>query len=186
MSLPEENRSDEELLCEFFAGKETAFEFLAERWRGRLWGLFLRRGFRGQDVEDLVQEVIIRLYVTRDNAEFDPGQPLDGYVLRMARNLALNKLRGDREDPVGLPDVGSDDPERTLVARQTARDITDCLVRLDEEARTVLLTCGKHGLGSRSHREIADLWNKWPSQVSALCASSRALLRSCLERKGYR
>ncbi len=186
MSLPDENRSDEELLQSFFEGAEPAFECLAERWRTRLWGVFLKRGLRGADVEDLVQEVIVRLYVTRDLPDFDPHQPLAGYVLTVARNLAINRLRGNREEPAGDLEIECGDPEGTLLTRQTAEDITDCLAYLDEETRSVILLCEKHGLGTKSHKEIAELWEKWPSQVSTLCAKSRALLRTCLERKGYR
>lgn len=187
MEHTSEEPAEAELLVRYFEGDPAAFDELIAQWRGRLARYFLTFGLRYEDVEDLVQETILRLFLLRDNTAFDRDRPLDGYVLRTARNLALNARRRDREVTVTVeewhavlqPSVAPEDTE-------LAAELSRCLVELPPELRAVLLECGKHGLGETSHDEIAAAQKKWPSQVSTLCRRARILLRGCLSRRGFR
>lgn len=188
MEQASEDQTDAELLGRYFEGDPGAFDVLNKRWRGRLSRYFQTFDLNHDTIEDLIQETFIRLYLLRDDADFDRQRPLDRYVQRMARNLALNARRNRRETPTAddellllleRPDDTWDDGELMEAIRQ-------CLEGLPPDARSVILKCGKHGLGEASHEAIAAASQKWPSQVSQRCHRARVLLRGCLARKGYR
>jgi RNA polymerase sigma-70 factor (ECF subfamily) len=103
------------------------------------------------DAEDLVQETYAR--AMRGAAGFEPGTNLKAWLFRILRNTWLSLARRRHADPVvgGLDTVTSaappgaaepwhrDDAELDRLRKLVAEDIERALMRLPEDARTVVL-----------------------------------------------
>lgn len=180
-------QDDSQLIARFYAGDEAAFEVMAGRWRPRFFGFFFKLGFGAEDAEDLAQETLVQLYVTREGTPIDVDRPLEPFAFAVARNLAIRDWRKRRARVITVPLSEA----QSLAAAQRSSgalsgDLQECLRRLPEAQQTYFLLCGKHGLGELSHNEIAQVLGKWPAQVTAISQQARDRLRDCMERKGYR
>ena len=111
------------------------------RW---LTGYFQRRVRNADDVDDLVQEVFVRI-VSRDSPE--RIDHLGGYILKTAGSILADRARrraSRRADShVSFdPDRhgGADlDPERVLSGKEDLRLATAALLSLPERTRTIFL-----------------------------------------------
>lgn len=182
---------DHELVARFYDGADDAFEALAERWRPRLFGFFKRWPFSPQECEELCQETLLALLVTRDRTEghgrFDPTQPLPPFLFMVARNLARQTLRVKNRGPECISldedlDVGTDERSASDVM---LADLYACMWSLPDADREYVALCGKHGLGELSHNDIAALMSKQASQITRISHRALKHLRECMEGKGY-
>lgn len=192
MPCPSDEISDNCLLTRYYQGDEAAMEVLAARWRPRLRGYFRGNRLDEHTAEELTQEVVVRLCVSRDKepgaGRVDPDRPLAPYVFAMARNQLIAERR--RGKPAGIDEV--DDHSVSVPAHADlpypwlAEDLCQCLQGLRATEREYFLLCAKHGLGQLSHLEIAESLGKWPAQVTQISQQARKSLKRCLESKGYR
>lgn len=118
-----------------------------------------RRLLRNSDeAHDLVQEVFTRLFVLNGWATITSPR---AYVLRMLRNLAIERIRRARIiEFQRLPDVDALDlvdeapgPYRVAAAKDQVRRIWAILEKMPPECRSVLI---QRRLDDQSIREIAD------------------------------
>lgn len=86
--------TDEELARQARAGSSSAFDALAERFRGRVLQHLRGRTPRLQDREDLAQETFIR--ARQSLAQYDPARPFGPWLLTIASRLAVSRLRSAR------------------------------------------------------------------------------------------
>jgi RNA polymerase sigma-70 factor, ECF subfamily len=103
------------------------------------------------DAEDLVQETYAR--ALRGAGQFTPGTNLKAWLFRILRNTFLSEYRRERASPItgGLdtvtpsppevppPGWRADDAELDRLRKLMAEDIERALMRLPEDARTVIL-----------------------------------------------
>ena len=93
----------------------------------------------------------------------------------------MDRLRRGEPDPLDDPDaVGSEsgDPERAVVARETAARLHSALGTLPVAQRAALLLTEVQGLSSRQTAEVMDLGVR---AVESLLARARRSLRERLE-----
>jgi RNA polymerase sigma factor (sigma-70 family) len=152
--------SDEALLAGLAAGDPDAAARFVRRFQRRVYGLALTILGDSGAAEDVAQETFVRAW--RHAATYDTRRGLvSTWVLTIARNLALDRVRLRRAQPVD-PDVlasqlskqedwhGSDD-----AARIGDRDrIRGLLARLPPEQRRALVLATYLG---RTAREISEL-----------------------------
>lgn len=172
----------------FYAGDEPAFNEIVQRWRRPLYAFFYRMGFIAEDADDLTQDVLLRLYFTRDRTNFKLDRPVAPFLWKVARNLASTHRERAASRPRQLPFEGEDlgTADTAAVSNALQADLLECAKLLPEAQRVYLMLCGHHGLGEASHNEICAMLGKWPSQVSELSKRTLRNLRSCLQKKGYR
>jgi RNA polymerase sigma factor (sigma-70 family) len=175
-------------MCRFYDCDNAAFDALALRWRPRLARFFRRWGFRQEVVDDLTQDLLINLYLTKERMSFDLDQPLEPFVYAAARNRAIKQFREGQQDVTLGPwmddlDLAEKPPGLHTEARD---DLFMCIESLPETERRYLCLCEKHGLGELSHNEIADALGKWPAQITRISRRALSHLRECMEAKGYR
>ncbi|MGE9694179.1 sigma-70 family RNA polymerase sigma factor [Streptomyces sp. NRRL F-5630] len=115
----------------------------AERHRARL--LRYARLHASGDfhrAEDIVQETMLRAWLTLDDVDCQGDQRLQAWLYRVARNLAIDAHRRDRTVPVGLvPEEpahqgGEAELADTVATRQV---LYEALSRLSREHREVLV-----------------------------------------------
>jgi RNA polymerase sigma factor (sigma-70 family) len=116
---------------------------LARRLGGPLARYFGARVRGGADVEDLVQEVFLRL-ARRDQAE--PVESLEGYVFAIANSVLTDAFRHDgRRIPRGgssdhlAPTPDHRSPERIYLAREEIDLVERGLRELPEKTRVVFV-----------------------------------------------
>ncbi len=108
----------------------------------------LRLRLQREEVEDAVQDAFLRLF--RDLPRFDPGRSLRGYVLGIARNVAIDRCRRARvrrTEPLTdtTPDGGAR-PAEALVQAEETDLVARALEALDPERRAALALRHVQGL----------------------------------------
>ncbi len=137
---PSGSAEREDLLLRYRAGDEAAFEELVE-WMGpRLLGYFLRQGASPSVADDLVQRVFVRVLQNLDR--YRPQGRLDAWLLRIARNLWIDRTRRKRPLLRFDEDLDAEDPrpgpDAMAVAADRAAALRDALRRLDPASRELL------------------------------------------------
>lgn len=97
--------------------------------------------------EDIVQETLIRAWRSLDRLDLDRDLAVRGWLLRVARNIAVDKFRARKSRPAEVAEsaaltVGIPDPSDALVS---TLQIEAALARLSEAHRSVLRECYFNG-----------------------------------------
>jgi RNA polymerase sigma-70 factor (ECF subfamily) len=141
------------------------------------------------EAEDLVQETYAR--ALRAANQFTPGTNLKAWLFRILRNTFISDVRRRRASPVmgGLDtvvpssqDVGDetwlrDDLELERLRGVVAAEIEAALLRLSEDARTVILL----DLEGLTEVEVAQVMDCAVGTVKSRLARARAALRQHLK-----
>jgi RNA polymerase sigma-70 factor (ECF subfamily) len=141
------------------------------------------------DAEDLVQETYAR--ALRAAAQFEPGTNLKAWLFRILRNTWTSQARRRRVDPTvgGLDTVAPaiepravqtwlrDDAELDRLRKIVAEDIERALMRLSEDARTVVLL----DLEGQTESEVAAVLGCPVGTVKSRLARARQTLRHLLQ-----
>lgn len=124
--------------------------------------------------EDIVQNVFAKL-ITAIRKYEQKDVPFTAWIVRVARNAALDHVRARRAIPteeVRVTDIG-----RAEISLERGRDLRRALDQLPEDQREVLVL--RHVVGL-SPREIADALGKTESSVHGLHHRGRRRLQSNL------
>ena len=124
---------------------------LSREFRPALSRYFGKRAYQQADVEDLVQEVLVRLAVRGDGSDIE--QP-EAYLMRTATNVWRDFLRKKRthaqdfheeflEERHPNAEVG---PDHVLAGMESVEVILAALNELPERTRQIFLLCRVEGL----------------------------------------
>ncbi|MEX2106643.1 MAG: sigma-70 family RNA polymerase sigma factor [Solirubrobacterales bacterium] len=130
------------------------------------------------EAEDITQNVFAKL-VTAIRKYERREVPFDAWLLRVARNAALDHLRARRAIPTGEVRLADADPAQTGVDR--GRALRQALEDLPKDQREVLVL--RHIVGL-SPVEIAGALDKTESSVHGLHHRGRRALRANLAAMG--
>jgi RNA polymerase sigma factor (sigma-70 family) len=173
-------------MSRFYGCDGTAYDTLNERWWPRLVRFFRGLGFGVEEAEDLAQDTLVKLYLTKETLSFDLGQPLEPFLYTVARNQARGEWRRRKPETVSLLCIEEIDvKEPSSLPAAMIEDLFACIGNLPETEQTYLFLCQKHGLGELTHGEIAQILGKLPAQVTRISQRARARLGECLTAKGY-
>ena len=156
-------------------GDRDALRFLYVRYSNNIYG-YVRSIVRDDhEAEDVTQHVFAKLMTTLVKYD-DRGVPFFAWLLRLARNVAIDHLRANRlipTDEVIDPDTSSGaDLDR-------AETVRAALATLPEEQRQVVFL--RHVVGL-SPGEIADRMGRSESSIHGLHHRGRRALQRELER----
>ena len=146
----------------------------------------LRRFARGltgseEEADDLVQGACER--AIQRISQWQPGTRLDSWMYRVARNIYFNWCRAGRVRSAYLQAVeteplGMHDGPRAMEAHLTLALARDCIARLPEEQRMVLLLVSVEGL---AYKEVAEVLDLPIGTVNSRLARARLALRALIE-----
>jgi RNA polymerase sigma-70 factor, ECF subfamily len=159
-------------------GDRDALRLLYVRYSDNVYGYICSIVRDEQEAEDLTQHVFMKL-ITVIVQYKDHGVPFSGWLLRLARNVALDHLRRRRpmptEEVFGAHDHVDDE------ARDRARDLHAALASLPDEQRDVMVM--RHVVGL-SPPEIAQQLGRTESSIHGLHHRGRRALQEELRRLG--
>ncbi len=176
--------SDHQLMRLSQQGDAAAFAQIVERWQGPVARIVSQLLGPRVDVEDLCQEVFVR--VLRAGDRYRPSHAFSTWMYRIALNVARDFRRRQLRRPQTLA-TSQDLPSGALptvdvVARGEEQEtIAAALAALPNEVREILVL--KH-FGHLSSGEIAQLMNLPPSTVKSRLQSALKRLRGELQRRG--
>ena len=106
-------------------------------WRefsGPLRGFLIKRIAEPEDVEDVLQDVFVKLHTRIDTLR--DGERIAPWLYRVARNTLIDYYR-ERRPVVGLPDdlAVEDEPEESDAQRHIAASLTSMVDQLPESYR---------------------------------------------------
>jgi RNA polymerase sigma-70 factor (ECF subfamily) len=156
-------------------GDEEAIRFLYVQYSNNIYG-YVRSIVRDDhDAEDVTQHVFAKLMTSIGKYD-DRGVPFFAWLLRLARNVAIDHLRSMRTTPV--EEVVSPDAEFEE-EREDVMAIRDALATLPAEQREVVFL--RHVVGL-SPGEIADKMGKTEGSIHGLHHRGRRTLQQELSR----
>lgn len=169
------------LIARAKAGDQAAFDGLFERFWPAVYRYFAYRVEDAASAEDLAAEVFLR--VAHGLAAYEQqGAPFQAWVLRIARNLAIDHFRRTSTRPeVALdeewPASPDDDLNLIVDRRLTGERLREALERLTDEQREVIIL--RFIVGCPIAEVVAAL-SRSESAVKALQRRGLAALRAAL------
>jgi RNA polymerase sigma-70 factor (ECF subfamily) len=157
-------------------GDRDALRLLYERYAGNVYGYIRSIVKDDKEAEDLTQHVFLKL-ITAIAKYDDRGIPFSGWLLRLARNVALDHLR--RRRPIPAEEVFGADRQSDETALHHAGSLRAALVTLPDEQRTVVVM--RHLVGL-TPAEIATRMGRSESSVHGLHHRGRRALQQELRR----
>ncbi|MSO29338.1 MAG: sigma-70 family RNA polymerase sigma factor [Acidobacteria bacterium] len=128
-----ERIADRDLIRRLQAGDDTAVHELAERYGSRMFQLAMRYMKNREDAEEVVQDVLLKVYRKVDAFRGDAA--LSSWIYRITFNTAMSRLRTSRQAR-----AAEAERDRALAAttaageqRETARQPADWSSMPDEE-----------------------------------------------------
>ena len=161
-------------------GEAAAVDAFVDRFGDRLQGLLVRIVRDHAWADDLAQETLVR--ALRDAHRYDDKWPLEVWLFRIARNLALDLLRREGrhrryQDDAALCATPTPAAVTTAEHREFQVALEVALQELPETFRTVFLLRDGEGL---SYEEIAEVLDISPKTVSSRLHRARQQLRELL------
>ena len=146
--------NDESSVRAFRSGDRRAFDELARAYRSRIQGICYRYTGNRADAEDLVQEVLLRVY--RGLETFRGEASFRTWLFRITVNACLNWVAARRRSESLLDDLPDPRPSvvERLVKGQAAERVRRAVSGLpDRQRMTVLLRVYE----DLSHKEISEI-----------------------------
>jgi RNA polymerase sigma-70 factor (ECF subfamily) len=160
-------------------GDDDALRLLFLLYADNVFGYVLAIVRDEHDAEDITSEVFARLPRALSHYRVS-STPFAAWLLRVARNAALDHLRAQRSVP--LAEIHASGASAESQARERLADLRAALAALPEDQRQVILLRLIAGL---TPGEIADRLGRSVDAVHALQHRARRRLREELTRAGW-
>lgn len=151
--------------------------------KDRLYRFAMRMVDNAAEAEDVVQEVLIKLWHKRE--ELTQIQNLEAWSIRLTKNLSLDKLRSKHKRTEGLEghyDLVSDsrNPEQLIESKDAMQRIHQLMQQLPESQRLVLQL---RDIEELSYKEIAECLDMSMNLVKVNLFRGRQNLKAILTKK---
>lgn len=140
-----------------------------------MYRLALRITLNSQEAEDVVQDTIIKLW--KMGEQLDKVENMEAYILRMTRNLALDRQRlkvNQGESLDGMDFQSSANIEHTMEQEERINIIRKAMEQLPEKQRVAMQLRDFEG---RSYKEIAEVMEITEDQVKVNIFRARQAIR---------
>ena len=179
--------NDNELLRSMLAGDEEALAVLYRRRQAGIYRFALHMCGSPAVAEDITQEVF--MFLMREGDSFDPLRgSVSGFLMGVARNLVLRRLRGDQhlssmvddfeENSITGQTVADKSPLDHLTRVETIEAVKIAVLSLPEKYREVVVLCE---LQEISYAEAAEILGCAIGTIRSRLHRARALLLEKLQ-----
>ena len=174
--------TDNELIRQSCWDGGLAFERLVRRWERPLGALLVKLGGPSSEVDDLRQEVFLRVYESRNR--YKAKGAFSTWLYRIALNLVRDRARRKAartpKGPVVHLQVSSD-PGRELTRQEIGQAVGEALETLPESLREALVL--KH-YGELTFDGVAKVLNEPVTTIKSRIHRALEQLGSELRRRG--
>ena len=184
-----DTHTDVELLDRIAARDPQAVSDLYDRHRRLLFGLILRIVRDRNDAEEVLQEVFLTVWNRAETFNRTLGSPI-AWLVGIARNRGIDRLRANRTRPASHGDAGADDaaarapaadnPESSAVRKELEGGVSRALSVLPAEQRALIEHAYYLGL---THSELAERFALPLGTVKTRIRTGMTALRRELEPK---
>jgi RNA polymerase sigma-70 factor, ECF subfamily len=191
--LRSDGLSDAQVMLRVKAGDESAFEYLAEKYRRPMVSFMYRMAHNSAAAEDLAQEVFLRVY--RSRGSYEASAKFTTWLYRIATNLAVNYARDMRHERAENT-VSLDEPdehtgltmdiadrsltaEEMLVRRERLAAIRQRVQALPQRQRMAVVM---HKYQQMDYRQIAEILKLSESATKSLLFRAYETLREQLQK----
>lgn len=167
------------------AGDEQAFAEIVYTFQNAVYNLCYRMLGERTEAEDAAQEAFLRAYSHLDR--YDPGRPFKTWLLTIASNHCIDRIRKRRMQYLSLDDeplaaslaLSSDDPEpeEAAVDHERSAEIQLLLETLNPDYRAAVILRYWYDY---SYQEIAEMLNTTESAVKSRLFRARKALEEQL------
>jgi len=184
--------TDADLMLRVKDGDDSAFEYLAEKYRRPMLGFMYRVTRNTHIAEELAQEVFLRVY--RARATYNAEAKFSTWLYRIASNLSVNYLRDTKHErpemAVSLDEPDEEtgttldladkslDAEQQILRRERLAAIKRHVQALPERQRNAVLM---HKYQGMDYRQIAEVLNISESATKSLLFRAYETLRERLK-----
>jgi RNA polymerase sigma-70 factor (ECF subfamily) len=174
--------SDEDLVAATLAGDDDSFSELVRRHKRRVFGMAARFARNDHQLEDIAQEVFVRVFKNLKNFRHDA--PFEHWLAKISASACYDFLRRERRhrDNAALDSIEfdlRDSSVESAIAAGRAREVLAWAMRyLRPEEQLILTLCE---IEERSVREVVDLTGWSESNVKVRAFRARAALKKVLE-----
>lgn len=161
-----EQIKDRALIKQYIQGNEACLEMLINKHKNKVFTTILLIVNDRYIAEDLFQETFIKVIKTFKSGKYNEEGKFLPWVIRIARNLAIDHFRKskrmptitsqDGEDIFRTFEVSEDNREQSYIKDQKENTVRQIINMLPEEQKQVLVL--RH-YGDLSFKEIAELTN---------------------------
>jgi RNA polymerase sigma-70 factor, ECF subfamily len=183
------DRTDAEIIAAVLRGDTEQFEALVTKYLPRIFGTVRRYSRRESEVEDIVQEVWLKVY--QKLKTFRGDAPFEHWLMRLTvrtcydflrahqrnRESTFTELSDDERDWLDRFGVGTDD--QTEGSKAAKALVERLLAMLSPPARLVITLLE---IEERSVKEIAELTGWSVPLVKVRAFRARAEMKKCLAR----
>jgi RNA polymerase sigma-70 factor (ECF subfamily) len=176
------------LIQEAQRGDLQAFNTLVLHYQSQVYNLTYRVMGEGGSAADMTQEAFISAY---KNIRRFRGGSFKAWLLRIATNACYDELRRRKrrpqtsldalyvvdEDPSAALHSETESPERSVMRRELAAAIQECIAALPESQRIATVLCDVQGY---SYEEISSIMGISLGTVKSRLSRARTKLRDCL------
>jgi RNA polymerase sigma-70 factor (ECF subfamily) len=178
-------------MLRFQKGDRAAFEELLQRNVSKVHALIYRFLGGGELVEDITQEVFLRIF--RTSGRYQPSAKFSTWLYRIVANLSFNVLRSRRKGQLlqweapsdaeatnrDIPDENAPPPQMELDAEDLSQRVAAAIDALPANQRlAILLNKYEH----KNYEEIAEVLGCSTMAVKSLLSRARGNLRHGLRR----
>lgn len=146
--------------------------------RGAMYRLALRITLNSQEAEDVVQDVIIKIWKMRE--QLQNVENIEAYAMKMVNNLALDRQRmkvNQTENIDGMDFAGNNSVEKNIEQEEKINSIREAMNSLPEKQRIAMQLRDFEGY---SYKEIAEVMQITEDQVKVSIFRARQHIKSKL------
>ncbi len=175
-----------QLMLQFKAGDDHAFQTLYERIRLPVYRFAYRMLGDAQTAEEAAQDILVKVY--RSRARYQPSARFRTWLFRVATNHCLNEKRrawrrrevGSEDGTAGLSTPASldSDPSEISQGLELAAAVQEAVGQLPERQRVAVVLARYEGC---TMKEIGDVLGVGEGAVKALLNRAKTALTQQLE-----
>lgn len=186
--MPSENPDeDAQLMLRVREGDASAMESLIRRHQNSVYATVARMLNNGPDVEDIAQQVFIRIW--RGAKSYEPSARFTTWMFTILRNLVFNEMRRQKRKPTTSSNAIEEDggmilslenshsPDEALEQAELQRAVDQAIASLPEKARMAVQL---RRFENMPYEEIAKTLDMTVPATKSLLFRARNMLKEAL------
>lgn len=186
--MPSENPDeDAQLMLRVREGDASAMESLIRRHQNSVYATVARMLNNGPDVEDIAQQVFIRIW--RGAKSYEPSARFTTWMFTILRNLVFNEMRRQKRKPTTSSNAieadggmilsleNSHSPDEALEQTELQRAVDQAIASLPEKARMAVQL---RRFENMPYEEIAKTLDMTVPATKSLLFRARNMLKEAL------